>query len=225
MQAYDAVALETDIQVGGTEQLFNLMAGRKLMAAAGQRPQVCLTLPILVGTDGHERMSKSTGNTIGIVEPAADQFGKVMSLPDEAMCNYVELVTRWAPAQVRAFRDNLSNGSLHPRDAKMRLAGEIVSVFHGDEAAERARRDFERVFQRRGLPEDIATYRMAGQMTIVDLLVASGMASSKSAARRLIQQRGVRLDEIVLDDVFAAVEPASQVLRVGKHRFVRLVGD
>jgi tyrosyl-tRNA synthetase len=223
MQAYDAVALETDVQVGGTEQLFNLMAGRKLMEAAGLRPQVCITLPILVGTDGHQRMSKSTGNYIGISEPPEVQYGKVMSIPDEALRNYFDLVTRWTPAQIEALFADLSSGALHPRDAKMQLAREIVASFNGDAAAEEAEAHFRTVFQERELPEDIPGVTIEGVTNIVDLIVNTGLARSKSEARRLVEQGGVRLDDTLIEAIDAMVEPQGQVLRVGRRRYVRLL--
>ena len=224
MQAYDAVALETDIQIGGTEQLFNLLAGRKLMEAFGQRPQVCLTLPILVGTDGHIRMSKSVGNYIGIDESPEMQYGKVMSLPDEAMRNYFDLVTRWSPERIAALFNRLEASALHPRDAKMQLAFEIVDIFHGVEAARQAETRFRTVFQERALPADMPSFVMPSPMPIVELLLATGLASSKSQARRLIQQRGARLDGAVVPGIDVVVEPKEQVLQAGRRRFVRLTG-
>lgn len=223
MQAYDAVTLRTDVQVGGTEQLFNLMAGRKLMEAMGMRPQVCLTLPILVGTDGHMRMSKSAGNAIGIAEPPEGQYGKVMSIPDVAMRNVAELVTRWTPAEIERLLGEVDAGTLHPRDAKMRLAFEIVDILHGTEAAERAQAHFEAVFQRRSLPSEIPDLPLDGPTALVDALVEAGMAQSKSQARRLVVQGGVRLDGQTVDDVEAVLEARGQVLQVGKRRYVRLV--
>ncbi|MBN1401109.1 MAG: tyrosine--tRNA ligase [Anaerolineae bacterium] len=222
MQAYDAVALQTDVQVGGTEQLFNLMAGRKLMEARGTRPQVCLTLPILVGTDGHLRMSKSLGNYIGIDEPPETQYGKVMSIPDEAMRNYFDLVTRWTPAQIEALEAELAAGALHPRDAKMMLAREIVEIFYGPQAAQAAEEHFCTVFQRGELPEEMPSHVLTEPTNIVDLLVGTGLARSKSAARRLIEQGGVRLDDAPLHDIETLVLPGEKVLRVGKRRFLRL---
>ncbi|MFH1085694.1 MAG: tyrosine--tRNA ligase, partial [Chloroflexota bacterium] len=195
MQAYDALVLQTDVQIGGTEQLFNLMAGRKLMEARGLRPQVCLTLPILVGTDGRLRMSKSTGNYVGISEPPETQYGKVMSLPDEAMRSFCDLVTRWTPAEIAALMGELAAGQLHPRDAKMRLAREIVAIFHGDEAAAAAEAHFRQVFQQREQPAEMPIFRLAAPMSLVELLVATGLARTKSEARRLISQGGVYLDE------------------------------
>jgi len=222
MQAYDAVALHTDVQVGGTEQLFNLMAGRKLMEVQGLRPQVCLTLPILVGTDGHLRMSKSTGNTIGIAEPPEAQYGKVMSIPDEALRNYAELVTRWTPVEIEALSADLQTGRLHPRDAKMRLAREIVAIYHGEEEAAHAEEHFRAVFQNRELPPEIPEFVLAGPTNIVDLLVQAGLARTKSEGRRLVQQEGVRLDGQPLRQVETLVEPRGQVLQVGRRRYIRL---
>jgi len=226
MQAYDAVALRTDVQVGGTEQLFNLMAGRKLMEVHGLRPQVCLTLPILVGTDGVLRMSKSTGNYIGISEPPEVQYGKVMSIPDEAMRNYCDLVTRWTPAQVEQFFAELSSGGLHPRDAKMQLAREIVDIFHGCEAAQAAEEHFRTVFQQQELPPDMPVFRLEAPTNVVELLVMTGLADSKSQARRLVEQKGVRLDGSEVDSIGRIIEPEpEQVLQVGRRRFLRLVGQ
>jgi len=149
MQGYDAVATRTDVQIGGTDQLFNLMAGRKLMESFGLRPQVVLTFPILVGTDGVMRMSKTTGNHIGINEPPEIMFGKVMSIPDSAMRNYADLVTRWSPEEITRKFGRLESGQLHPRDLKMQLAAEIVEIFHGPEAAQKAENHLRTVFQQR----------------------------------------------------------------------------
>lgn len=223
MQAYDAVALHTDVQVGGTEQLFNLMAGRKLMEAGGQRPQIAITLPILVGTDGVLRMSKSTGNYIGINEPPEVQYGKVMSIPDAAMRNFFDLVTRWTPDQIAALFAQLEAGTIHPRDAKMKLAFEIVDIFHGTEAARAAEEHFRTVFQQRELPPEMPTLALSGPVVIIDLLSDAGLAATRSEARRLIQQGGVRLDGQVVDELDRVVEPREQVLQVGKRRFLKLI--
>ena len=223
MQAYDAMALETDVQVGGSEQLFNLLAGRKLMEAHGMRPQVCLTLPILVGTDGHVRMSKSIGNYIGIDEPPETQYGKIMSLPDEAMRDYFELVTRWTPDRIETLFAALERGAIHPRDVKMQLAGEIVAIYHGDDAALAAAERFRAVHQERTVPQEMPTLLISGSQNIVALLLAAELAPSSSQARRLIQQGGVRLDGETIHDLELEVVAGGQVLQVGKRRFVRLV--
>lgn len=224
MQAYDAAHLQADVQVGGTEQLFNLMAGRKWMASRGQRPQICLTLPILVGTDGRRRMSKSTGNTIGIAEPPEAQYGKVMSVPDEAMRNYADLVTRWTPAEIEGLFADLDAGRLHPRDLKMRLAREIVGSLHDEETARQAEDHFRQVFQDHEAPDEMPSHPLAQPTDIVSLLVDTGLAPSRSAARRLIEQRGVRLDGAAVEEPDLVVAPGEATLQVGRRRFVRLVG-
>jgi len=224
MQGYDAVAMRADVQVGGTEQLFNLMAGRKLQEHFGQRPQVVLTMPILVGTDGHMRMSKTTGNTIGIDEPPHEMYGKVMSLPDHVMLNYYRLVTRFRPDEITDVEAGLVNGDLHPMEAKMRLAREIVSRYHGAGVAAQAEAHFRRVFQRGDLPAEIPVFRPGRpQVNVVDLLVEAGLAPSKSQARRLIDQGGVRVDGEPVDkiDLVLQIEEGI-VVQVGKRRFVQL---
>lgn len=224
MQGYDAVALQADVQIGATEQLFNLMAGRKLQEVHGQRPQVVITLPILVGTDGVLRMSKSRGNYIGINEPPETMYGKVMSIPDHAMPNYMNLVTRWSPSEIARILAHLAAGDLHPRDAKMMLAREIVSIFHGDEAAQAAEEHFRTVYQERELPAEMPEHRLREPQNIVDLIAALGLTKSKSDARRLIHQGGVQLNGRRVERADTIVRPdGTQVLQVGKHKFVRLV--
>jgi tyrosyl-tRNA synthetase len=222
LQGYDAAAMEADVQIGGTEQLFSLLAGRKLQEALGQRPQVCLTFPILVGTDGRARMSKSMGNYIGIAEPPAAIYGKVMSLPDSAMGQYFRLVTRWTPAQVAEMEAALAAGSLHPMEAKKRLAWEIVDGFHGARAAGAAAGHFEQVHQQGGLPAEMQSFALAEPLPIADLLVAAGLSHSKSAARRLVEQGGVSLDGEAVTEIGTVVAGRGQVLRLGRRRFVRL---
>lgn len=224
MQGYDAVALETDVQLGGTEQLFSLLAGRKLQEAFGQRPQVCLTLPILVGTDGHVRMSKSTGNYVGVDDSPEEKYGKTMSIPDVAMRNWFELVTRWTPEQIDQLLEAVERGDLHPMEAKKKLAWEIVSIFDGDEAADSASAHFERVHQQRELPQDMPAHALAGPANVVDIIHAAGFARSKSEARRLVQQGAVRLDGERFTDIEAEIAiDGERVLQVGKRRFLRLV--
>jgi tyrosyl-tRNA synthetase len=226
MQGYDAVMLRADVQLGATEQLFNLLAGRRLQEAFGQPPQVCLTLPILVGTDGALRMSKSTGNYVGIDEPPEVKYGKTMSIPDHAMRNWFELLTRWTPAQIEALLGAVARGEAHPMEAKKQLAWEIVSIFDGDAAADRAAAHFERVHQERELPADMPVQTLPGATLIVDIIHGAGLARSKSDARRLVQQGAVRLDgervESVEALVFAADEQGEHVLQVGKRHFLRL---
>ncbi len=224
MQGYDAVAMKTDIQIGGTDQLFNLIAGRKLMESFGLRPQTILTFPILVGTDGVLRMSKSTGNHIGISEPPEMMFGKAMSIPDSAMRNYADLVTRWSPEEIRTKFTALERGDLHPRDLKMQLAFEIVEIFHSREAAEAAQDHFRTVFQQRALPPDMPALRLLQPMGVLELLTNAGLTPSKSEARRLVQQGGVKLDGERIDDFDFTIAPGGErVLQVGRRKFLKLI--
>lgn len=224
MQGYDAVALETDVQIGGTDQLFNLMAGRKLMEAFGMKPQVVLTSRILVGTDGVQRMSKSMGNTIGVDDPPGIMFTKVLNVPDSAIRNYAELLTRWSQAKIDALFADVEAGRIEMRDLKHQLAAEIVSIFHGEFAAAEAAEDAARMHQGEA-PSDAPEFRVTAPITIVDLLHAAGLVTSKSEGRRLVQQGGVRLEGEVIREVDFVVEPAAsqRTLQAGKRRFLRLV--
>ena len=227
MQGYDAVSLQTDVQIGGTEQLFNLMAGRKLMEAHQLRPQVILTFPILVGTDGVQRMSKSMGNYIGINEAPEVIFTKVLNVPDAAMRNYAELLTRWSQTEINAMFDHIANGEMEMRAFKHRLAGEIVSIFHGDEAATQAAADARRMFEGEA-PSDSPTVILAAgtQKPIIDLLYEAEIVKSKGEGRRLIQQGGVRVDGETVTDIeqlITAASDAEQIIQVGKRKFLRVV--
>ncbi len=223
MQGYDAVAQETDVQVGGTDQLFNLMAGRTLQKAFDQKPQIAITLPILVGTDGHIRMSKSVGNAIGINEPPEQMYGKVMSIPDHAMLDYFTLVTRYTPEQVAAVKQKLAGGQVHPRDVKMELAREIVSIFHSNEAAQAAEEHFVTVFQQRDIPEDMPEYVIDRPVNIVDLMSDAGLIGSKSEGRRLVNQGGVKLDGAPVADIDTPIAISGDaVLQIGRRKFLRL---
>jgi tyrosyl-tRNA synthetase len=225
MQGYDAVATRTDIQIGGTDQLFNLLAGRKLMEAFGMKPQTILTFPILVGTDGNLRMSKTTGNHIGINEAPEVMFGKVMSIPDSAMRDYADLVTRWSPQDITEYFDRLRAGEMHPRDLKKRLAREIVAVFHGPAAAAEAEEYFRKFVQEGELPSEMPEITLPASMTLADLLMSTGLVPSKSELRRLVQQGGVRLDGNKVDDPNLIVEPTgTRVLQIGKRKFLRVRG-
>jgi len=224
MQGYDAVALNTDVQVGGTEQLFNLMAGRKLMEGFGLRPQILLTVPILVGTDGVLRMSKSTGNYIGINEPPGVIFTKVLNIPDAAVRNYADLATRWEPEQIDAWYAEVAAGKMEMRELKDNLAFEIVSIFYDDATAESARADARRMHE--GLaPSDAPAWDLAGETPVVDLLHKSGLVGSKSDARRLIEQRGVRINGVLVETFADTIAPKhiEQVVQAGKRKFLRVL--
>jgi len=222
MQGYDAVSMETDVQVGGTDQLFNIIvAGRKLQEVLGQKPLVGVICGILPGTDGLQRMSKSTGNIVPINSGAEDMYGKVMSVPDKAMGQFFRLVTRWSPKEIAVLEKELETGKLHPRDAKMKLAREIVSIFYSEEEALAAEEAFVRLFQQKETPDEMPEYKMPAGATVLDVLMGTGLVSSKSEVRRMIDQKGVRLDGETLersDDAF----PHPGILQVGKRRFVRV---
>lgn len=225
MQAHDALALETDVQVGGTDQLFNLMAGRKLMEAKGRKPQVILTFDILVGVDGVKRMSKSTGNYIGINEAPGVIFTKVLNVPDTAMRNYAELVTRWTPETINAQLAQVESGALSMRDFKQQLAWEIVSIFHGDDAANQAAADARKMHEGEA-PSDAPVFQLTRELALVELLQQAGLVQSKSEGRRLIQQNGVRLNGDIVTDVDVVIQPTAhdgQTLRTGKRNYLRLV--
>jgi len=222
MQGYDAAAMETDIQVGGSDQLFNIIvAGRKLQEALGQKPLVGIITGILPGTDGTQRMSKSTGNIVPINTGADDMFGKLMSVPDSAMGTYMRLVTRWSPLEIAKTEAEVASGTLHPRDAKMAMAKEITSIFYSDAEAAAAQEHFVKMFQQKEIPDEMPEFEMQTGQTVVEVILAAGMAESKSKARQLIDQKGVRLDGEVLERGDAPF-PHPGVLQVGKRRFVRV---
>lgn len=225
MQGYDAYHLKTDVQIGGSDQLFNIItAARKLMEAMGEKPNIGIILGILPGTDGVVRMSKSLGNHIPLNSPPEDMYGKVMSVPDAAMGDYFRLVTRWTPIEIDQIETDMASEKLHPRDVKMRLAREIVEIYHGEQAGELAEGAFRRVFQEREIPEDMEEIVFESGQTLVKIMQEVGFASSSSEARRLIKQGGVRLDGITQDDPHKILDTLNpQVLQVGKRRFVKLL--
>lgn len=222
MQGYDAVAMQTDVQVGGTEQLFNIIvAGRKLQEALGQKPLVGITMGILPGTDGVQRMSKSTGNIVPINSGAEDMYGKLMSIPDFAMGKYMRLVTRWSPREIEELEKEIEAGTLHPRDAKMRIAFEITSIFYGDAAAHKAQDAFVKTFQQKEIPDEMPEYELRSGQTVLDVILDTKMAASKSEARRLFDQKGVRLDGVTIERGDVAF-PHAGVLQVGKRKFLKV---
>jgi tyrosyl-tRNA synthetase len=223
MQAYDAYMLQADCQVGGSDQLFNIItAGRKLMSALGAKPNIGIIMGILPGTDGEIRMSKSLGNHIPINTNAEDMFGKVMSIPDKAMPEYARLATRWQSEEVDAFETGINSGKVHPRDAKMALAKEIAEIFYGEDEAKAAKKAFISVFQQGNVPEDMAEFPLQDGKTVLDVLEEGGMINSRGEGRRLIKQNGVRLDGETITDSNEIMDREG-VLQVGKRRFLKLV--
>jgi tyrosyl-tRNA synthetase len=224
-QAYDSLALQADVELGGNDQLFNLLMGRHYQRHAGQREQICMTLPLLEGLDGIEKMSKSKGNYVGLTEPAEQQFGKLMRITDEMIPRYARLAAFYSIPETGKLIEGLNGGRLHPMTVKKRVAEEIVARYHGREAAKAAREYFERTVQRRELPTDnIPEIRLGEARRISQLIVAAGFAESKRAAERLISGNGVKVDGILVGDPNAqwtAAEPA--ILSVGSRKFVRVL--
>ena len=228
LTAYDAVSLKSDVELGATEQKFNLLVHREIQREYGLPGQAILTMPILVGLDGQRKMSKSLNNYIGITEPPAEMFGKIMSIPDDLMWTYYELTTDRTPQQIAALKHEVSSGALHPMDAKMRLAEEIVSGFHGSDPARKAADNFQRVFRDRQSPTDVPVQKIpvGPPKKLITLLVELKLAPSKSEAERLIKQGGVELNESRIDDPRADLDltkPAQFLLRAGKKKFLRLI--
>ena len=222
MQGYDAVAMQTDVQVGGTDQLFNIIvAGRKLQEALGQKPLVGIITGILPGTDGVQRMSKSTGNIVPINTGAEDMYGKLMSIPDAAMVKYLRLASRWTPHEIDAFEKDLASGAMHPRDAKMKMSFEIASIFYGAAEAHKAQDAFVKTFQQKEVPDEMPEYELKSGQTVMDVILDAKMAVSKSEARRLFDQKGVRLDGETVERGDLPF-PHPGVLQVGKRKFLRV---
>ncbi len=222
--AYDSVVMEADVELGGSDQLFNLLIGRDYQEAFGQPKQICMTTPILEGTDGIIRMGKSRGNYVGLGEPPEEQFGKLMSIPDESMPRYAALAAFRSAAAVREFEAALRSGGLHPMTAKKELAEEIVGRYHGREAARAARARFEATVQRGELPSDMPELEAGEWRTVSDVMLAAGLAGSRREAERLIAGGGVKLDGVAVSDPRQtwSIE-APVVISVGTRRFVRII--
>jgi len=225
-QGHDSVVLRADVELGGTDQKFNLLVGRELQRDHGQEPQVALITPLLEGTDGVQKMSKSLGNYIGIDEPAREVYGKTMSIPDALVVKYAELVAGMSPEAIEAMEEGLKLGTLHPRIAKAEVARKLVALYHGERAAEEATREFDRIFREKGLPDDINIFMVVDEVAAVDivwLIKESEGTRSLSEARRLIRQGGVSLDGEVVRDEHAKVSMDQEhLLRVGKRFFRRV---
>lgn len=229
MQGYDSVALKADVELGGTDQKFNILMGRHLQKEYGQEPQIALMMPILEGLDGVQKMSKSLGNYIGINESPKEMYGKTMSIADELMIRYFELVTPVSNEEIRSIEVGLKDGSIHPRDLKMRLAREIVSFYHGTEAAKRAEEEFKNIFQKKELPDEIPEYYLkkddleSGQIWLPKLLTVAGLVSGTSEGKRLIQQGAVKIDDKKITDPDTNLIPQEGIIiKAGKRKFVKI---
>ncbi len=225
LQGYDSVAVEADIELGGSDQLWNLMMGRVVQERFGQSPQVALTMPLLVGTDGTNKMSQSLGNYIGVTDEPGEMFGKTMSIPDSLMAEWFRLAADYDDEEVDGIVSLLEAGTLHPNDAKRRLGRAVVALYWGDEAASPAEEEFDRVFRDRNAPEDLADHSI-GTVDPVSLVtvIREAFDVSGAEARRLLDQGAVRIDDVVVNALeVPRSDVVGSVLRVGKRRFVRLV--
>ena len=223
-QGYDSVALKTDVEMGGTDQKFNLLVGRTLQAQYGMESQCILTLPLLEGLDGVRKMSKSYGNYIGIDEPPSEMFGKVMAVSDELMWRYYELLSSLSLEEIAALKADVAEGRVHPKAAKEQLACEMVSRYHSPAAAEEARMGFNAVFAGGGVPDDAPTHTCAHgeDSTPPAFLEAAGLVKSRGEAKRLIKEGALSVDGARCDDALSALAPGEYVIKLGKKRFLRL---
>jgi tyrosyl-tRNA synthetase len=228
LTAYDAVELKSDVEIGATEQKFNLLVHRDIQREYGQASEVALTMPILVGLDGQRKMSKSLGNYVGITEAPDEIFGKIMSIPDELMWSYYELVTDRRPDEISELRQQVSSGAIHPMNLKMKLATEIIADFHGQDAAQKAADNFQRVFRDRQAPAEAPTHKLprGPAKKLAALLAELQLAPSRSEADRLIKQKGVEIDGVLAEDPRQDIDLSQSrefLLRAGKKRFLRIV--
>ncbi|MBV8855975.1 MAG: tyrosine--tRNA ligase [Acidobacteria bacterium] len=230
-QAYDSVALEADVELGGTDQKFNLLLGRNLQREYEQEPQVALITPLLEGTDGVQKMSKSLGNYVGIDEPPQEMFGKLMSISDDLMWRYYELLTDFTVVEIREMRERAGSGEINPRDFKVALAKRVISDFHSASSADAAEEEFNRVFKRKEIPDEVEERAVTAQLwKLPRLLVETGLAPSMAEARRLIEQGGVRVDGERISQIDAEIDVTRDptwnplLIQVGKRRFLRVRG-
>lgn len=223
-QAMDSVAIKSDVELGGTDQKFNLLVGRAVQREYGIEPQVILTMPLLVGTDGVEKMSKSYNNYIGISEPAQEIFGKTLSIPDNLIYNYFKLATDISNQELKDIKTKLEDVSYNPRDLKRYLAKTLVKIYHSADAANEAEAEFDRIFIKKEIPDDIPEIEIEEkEINILDLIVKVGFAPSKGEARRLVIQGGVMIDNSKLEDINSIIKSDKEIiLKVGKRKFIRI---
>ena len=227
IQGYDSVALQADVELGGTDQKFNLIVGRELQKEFGQEPQCIVLMPLLEGLDGVKKMSKSLGNYIGITEPPKEMYGKIMSISDELMLRYYELLSHISLEELSSLKDGIQKGAVHPKHAKENLALEIVERYWSKEEALRVKEEFEHIFQQKGLPDEIPAFDITWEekeMWIPKIMKLSGLTSSTGEAMRLIRQGGVTVDDQKVDDPDAKLPAGNYLFKVGKRKFLRVQG-
>ena len=223
-QGYDSVHLKSDVELGGTDQKFNLLVGRDLQKEAGQNPQVIITTPILEGTDGVEKMSKSYDNYIGLTDSPSEIYGRTLSIPDSLIGRYFEFATEVPNEKLTSINNDLENGTSNPRDLKRELARELVALYHDNDAALTAEKEFDALFIQKDEPDDMPEYKLAEPEKLIGIMVKNGMVASNGEGKRMISQGGVRLDKEKVDDIHTTIEPGeNMVLKVGKRKFLRII--
>jgi tyrosyl-tRNA synthetase len=222
LQAYDSVAVKADVELGATEQKFNILAGRDMQRYFGMSQQVAILSPILMGTDGQNKMSKSMNNYIAVFDTPKEKYGKTMSIPDELIINYFKYATMIDPEELEQIEKQLQEGKVNPKDIKQRLAREIVALYHGQEAAQKAEEEFNLIFKKKEIPDEIPEYKITEKQRIIDILAAGGICKSVGEAKRMIKQNAVSVDGEKVKDKFAEIDKKA-VIKVGKRRFIKVV--
>lgn len=221
LQGQDSVALEADVELGGTDQKFNLLVGRELQKSAGQKPQVAITLPLLVGLDGEKKMSKSLGNYIGVTDAPSEMFGKIMSISDDLMWDWYNLLSFRPLTEIIQLKEDVANGK-NPRDVKILLAKEIIARFHSEADADTAEQEFINRFQKGAMPDDMPEFTFEGEIGLANLLKDAGLVASTSEANRMVQQGGVKIDGEKVDDAKLIITTSTAVYQVGKRKFAKV---
>ncbi len=222
LQAYDSVAIQADVELGATEQKFNILTGRDMQKYFNMPQQIAILSPILMGTDGKEKMSKSLNNYIAVLDSPEDKYGKVMSIPDNLIINYYKYATSKTPEEIKKIESILKEGKVNPKSIKQELAKEIVESFHGKEAAEKAEEHFNKVFSKKQLPDDMPEYKLSGSKKLTEILVETGLCKSAGEAKRLMKQNAVKVDDIKINDIMFEIKE-NAVIKVGKRRFLKII--
>ena len=223
-QGYDSVVIKSDIELGGTDQKFNLLVGRALQKEYNQSPQSIITAPLLEGTDGVEKMSKSNDNYIALTDSSEQMYGKVLSIPDDLIVKYFEFCTNSTNQELSDYKNQLDSGTVNPRDLKRKLARDIVSIYYDEDKANNAEQQFDQLFIKKGVPDDIPEFTLSESMRLIDIMVSNNMVSSNGEGKRMVQQGAVKIDDMKVDDAFILVDPGEEkIIKVGKRRFLKIL--
>ena len=223
-QGYDSVVIKSDIELGGTDQKFNLLVGRALQKEYNQSPQSIITAPLLEGTDGIEKMSKSNDNYIALTDSCDDMYGKVLSIPDNLILKYFEFCTNATKEDLSSYSEQLESGTINPRDLKRKLARDVVSIYYDTDKANHAEEQFDKLFIKKGVPDDIEEITLSGPTRLIDIVVSNNMVSSNGEAKRMVKQGAVKIDDVKIDDAFILIDPGKEkIIKVGKRRFLKIL--